>query len=267
MLDLLRRLPPGSRVLDLGAGGGSFPAERDDLNVVRVDALMRPVRAVGAWVLADAAQLPFASGCYDLVVSNHSLEHFLRLEEAVREAGRVVRAGGALYVAVPDATTLTDRIYRWMGRGGGHVNPFRSSEEVVSLVVRLTGLPHRTTTLLYTSLCFLNAHNFVTRPPRKIALFAFGNEGFLVLLTWVLRVLDRYLGTRLSQYGWAFRFGGAGVPETVESSVNVCVRCGSGHSGAYLSKLGTVRRALVFFQAYRCPACGALNILTPDSAP
>ncbi len=263
MLDLVRQLPPGSRVLDLGAAGGSFPLERSDLNVVRVDVQMPAAKAAGAYVLADAAALPFISGCYGLVVSNHSLEHFLRLEETVREAGRVLRAGGVFYVAVPDATTLTDRIYRWMARGGGHVNPFRSPQEVVGLVERIAGLPHRTTRVLYSSLCFLNAHNFVTRPPRKIALFAFGHEGFLAVLIWILRALDRVLGARLSQYGWAFHFGG-GTPSAAESWVNVCVRCGSGHSEAWLRKSATVHGAFVFLQTYRCPACGGFNLLTPE---
>lgn len=265
MLDLLRRLPPGSQVLDLGAGGGSFPLERSDLRVIRVDVRVPPARGTGAYVLAEAAQLPFISACFDFVVSNHSLEHFVRLEEAVREGGRVLRKGGVFYIAVPDATTLTDRIYRWMGRGGGHVNPFRAPEEVVGLVERLTGLSHQTTTVLYSSLSYLNAHNFVTSPPRKIALFAFGHEGFLVFLTWVLRTLDRCLGTRLSQYGWSFLFGSGGASRTAESWINVCVRCGSGHSEAYLRKLGTVQRALAFFHAYHCPACGAFNLLTPDA--
>jgi SAM-dependent methyltransferase len=264
MLDLVKTLAPGSRVLDLGAGGGSFPSERSDLKVVRVD-LRTPVpRASGVYAVADAAELPFISDCFDLAVSNHSLEHFLRLEETVREIGRVLRAGGVFYVAVPDATTLTDRIYRWLARGGGHVNAFRSPEEVVGLVERLTGLPHRTTRVLYSSLSFLNAHNFVTRPPRKIALFAFGHEGFLAVFTWILRVLDRVLGTRLSQYGWTFHFGGEATPAAAESWVNVCVRCGSGHSEAYLRKSATMHRAFVLLQTYRCPACGGFNLLTPE---
>ena len=117
MLDLIGTLPAGARVLDLGAGPGSFPSQRQDILVVRLD-LERPHRlGPGSYVLADAARMPFPPASFDLVVSNHSLEHFTELEATVREIGRVVKPDGVLYVAVPDATTLTDRIYRWLGRG------------------------------------------------------------------------------------------------------------------------------------------------------
>ena len=262
MLHLIRNLPAGARVLDLGAGPGSFPIERPDLLVIRLD-LEAPHRLGKGWyVLADAARMPFASGSFDLVISNHSLEHFTQLDATVREAGRVLTPRGALYIAVPDATTLTDRIYRWLGRGGGHVNPFRSAAEVSALVCRLTGIPVRCTTMLFSSLSFLNAHNFVTPPPRRIALFAFGNEPFLAVLIWILRGIDRRLGTRLSQYGWSFRFGNVDGAPPAEVWVNVCVRCGSGHSEAYLRKNAPIRKLAGLFRTYRCPACGGFNFLS-----
>jgi SAM-dependent methyltransferase len=262
MLDLIRNLPAGARVLDLGAGPGSFPSERPDVLVVRLD-VQRPQRlGMGTYVLADAAHMPFASASFDLIVSNHSLEHFTELNATVREAGRTLKPDGALYVAVPDSTTLTDRIYRWLGRGGGHVNPFRSAAEVSGLVERLTGLPLRSTTVLFSALSFLNAHNFPAPPPRRIALFAFGNERFLAVSIWMLRGLDRRLGTRLGRYGWAFRFGNVSGAEPTDAWVNVCVRCGAGHSEAYLRKNAPLRKVAGLFPVYRCPACGGFNLLS-----
>lgn len=264
MLPLIGNLPAGARVLDLGAGPGSFPCERPDVVVVRLD-LAKPHRlGQGSYVLADAARMPFRQASFDLVVSNHSLEHFTELDATVREIGRVLKPDGILYVAVPDATTLTDRIYRWLGRGGGHVNPFRSAEEVDALINRLTGLPLRSTTVLFSSLSFLNRHNFVTKPPRRIALFAFGNETFLAVLIWMLRGVDRHCGTEWSRYGWSFRFGNLIGAEPVEVWVNVCVRCGSGHSEAYLRKHTPIRKLAGLFRAYRCPGCGGFNFLTPE---
>jgi SAM-dependent methyltransferase len=210
-------------------------------------------------VRADAARLPFADGSFDAIISNHSLEHFIELEAAVREMGRVVKPGGALYVAVPDASTLSDRIYRWLGKGGGHVNPFRSAVEVQELIERLTPLRHRSTVVLTASLSFLNSRNFTSKPPRKIALFAFGHEGFLAALNAALRCIDRLAGTRLSVYGWAFYFG-ASAPASLEGPwTNVCVRCGSGASEDYLRSMGVAGRF-----RYRCPDCGAMNLLLPD---
>jgi len=265
MLHLLGNLPVGARVLDLGAGPGSFPAVRPDISIVRLD-LERPHRlGDGAYVLADAARMPFAAKSFDLVISNHSLEHFTALDATVAEVGRVLKRDGVLYVAVPDAGTLADRIYRWLGRGGGHVNPFRSPGEVSGLVTRLTGLPLRSTTVLYSSLSFLNRHNFASPPPRRIALFAYGNELFLATAVWMLRAIDRRCGTRLSHYGWAFRFGNVGDVPAPEAWINVCVRCGSGHSEPYLRKQVAIRKVAVLFPSYRCPACGGFNFLSPEA--
>ena len=260
MTELVERVPAGGRVLDLGARSGSFETERKDLTIVRADLEAAASSAAGFYVVADAARLPFAAGAFDLIVSNHSLEHFVELAATVREIGRVLRHDGALFVAVPDATTLTDRIYRWLGKGGGHVNAFRSPDEVVAIVERLAGVAHRGTRTLYSGLSFLNAHNFTSRPPRKIALFGFGNERFLAVFVWLLRWADRRWKTRLSHYGWSFYFGSAEAPRTAEDWMNVCVRCGAGHSQAYLE----AQRALNEGAWYRCPACGGANLLTRE---
>jgi SAM-dependent methyltransferase len=267
MLHLIRNLPAGARVLDLGAGPGSFRCKRTDLVVVRLDLNMPHRQGSGSYVVADAARMPFTPGSFDLVVSNHSLEHCSELEATIVEAGRVLKPDGALYIAVPDATTLADRIYRWLGRGGGHINPFRSAAEVSGMVKRLTRLPLHGTTALFSSLSFLNSHNFEAPPPRRIALFAFGDEYFLAILIAILRVLDRRFGSRLSQYGWSFRFGNVAGVQPAEVWVNVCVRCGSGHSVPYLRKNAPQREIAGLFQTYRCPECGGFNFLSPEFTP
>jgi SAM-dependent methyltransferase len=261
MLDLIAVLPRGARVLDLGAGGGSFRAEREDLTIVRLDLAIRKTRGAGWYVAADAARLPFAAHAFDLIVSNHSLEHFPDLHGALAEIGRVIRRDGALYVAVPDVTTLTDRIYRWMGRGGGHVNAFRSAAEVAGVVENVTGLRHRGTLPLYSSLSFLNAHNRVGRPQIKSVLFAFGNERFLAVLNWILRRCDRVFGRRWSHYGWSFHFGAVELAQQRKPWINVCVRCGSGFAQCHLQEVGAIAEGRAISQWYRCPDCGGWNLL------
>ncbi len=209
--------------------------------------------------------MPFADGSFDLIVSNHSLEHFDLLQETVCEMGRVLRQNGAIFISVPDASTLTDRIYRWMARGGGHVNAFQKPDQVTGLVERLAGVKLRGTKILFSSLSFLNRHNFRTRPPRKIALFCFGSEHFLAVVGWVLRRCDIRRGTRWSQYGWAFYFGGEPLAARPDAWINVCVRCGSGHAQAFLKVTGTVPRFPRWFQPYRCPLCGGWNLFTEDA--
>jgi SAM-dependent methyltransferase len=254
MDELLKTLPAGARVLDLGARSGSFETDRADLTVVRVDLSPPGARRRGHYVRGDAARLPFATAAFDAVISNHSLEHFVELDATVGEIGRVLRPDGALFVAVPDATTLTDRIYRWLGRGGGHVNAFRRPEDVIAAIERGTGLPHRGTRPLVSGLSFLNRHNFSSRPPRKIVLFATGNERFLAAGLWILKWIDRAAGTRLSHYGWSFYFGSAPMPRPGEVWHDVCVRCGAGHPPSSLPACGL---------AYRCPSCGGWNLRSP----
>ncbi|SRR5579883_176338 len=260
---LLDLLPEGARILDLGARLGSFSTLRTDLCIVRLD--LDPPAGSGSRVRGDAAQLPFRAASFDLIVSNHSLEHFAELERTIREIGRVVKPDGVLYVAVPDAGTLTDHIYRWLGRGGGHVNAFRNPSDVIQPIERWTPLRHRSTTLLYSSLCFLNARNHspngAGRRQRKLVFFANGNERFLGWLVWALRGIDRAMGTRCSVYGWSFRFGNV-PPETHEPWMNVCIRCGSGAAEAFLRHSGAVFRGPGGIEKYYCPNCSAPNLLT-----
>ncbi len=249
MHEILKRLPRSARVLDLGCASGSFDTGAYTFQTIRVDA--EPQRA--GVIQADAAALPFPAESFDAIVSNHSLEHFADLERCLGEIGRVLKPGGALFVAVPDASTFTDRLYRWLARGGGHLNAFTSAEDLARRVEWATGLECRGIRLLHTSLSFLNPRNRKTRAPRKLLLLANGWEPILMVLTYALRVADRWFGTRLSVYGWALYFGGC----TVETAAwtNVCVRCGSGHPAAQL-------RPGLFL--YRCPACGARNLYTRD---
>jgi len=209
------------------------------------------------FILADAGALPFPAGFFDAVVANHSLEHFGDLDGALREIGRVVKNTGALYVAVPDSASLCDRLYRWLGRGGGHVNHFSAPRTLVARVEQSTGLKHVATRFLLTSFSFLNSRNRKAPPPRKLLLLGGGNELILVLASSVLRLIDRVARTRLAVYGWAMYFGEFKATVASEAWANVCVRCGSGHPSDWLKRRGLL---------YRCPQCQALNIFTSDAS-
>ena len=237
-------------MLDLGSREGSFDRNVHPFRTVRVDL----EHASGIDVQADAAHLPFASKCFDAVVSNHSLEHFADLDRALAEIGRVLARPGALFIAVPDASTFTDRLYRWLAKGGGHLNSFTSAPALAAHIERFVGIPCTGVRVLHTSLSFLNPHNRRAPAPRKLLLLAGGREPFLIALTFLLRSADRIFGTRLSVYGWALCFGCE--PAEAGSWTNVCVRCGSGHPAREL-RPGAAR-------LYRCPSCGARNLFTPD---
>jgi SAM-dependent methyltransferase len=260
--EILENLAPGTRVLDIGSGPGSFPSSMGPFIAIRTD-LDCPSSPAANFVQADAARLPFADGAFDAVISNHSLEHFHDLAGSLAEIGRVLKPTGALCVAVPDASTFCDRLYRWLARGGGHVNPFTSAQELAGIIERATRLRHVNTRTLCTSLSYLNRKNRPVSGPRRLLLAGGGTDISLHLFTYFARLSDRLFGTRLSVYGWALYFGNLAVPVDIKAWSNVCMRCGSGTQSEWLRHLQLVRRRF-FLQVYRCPSCGATNLFSDD---
>lgn len=257
--EILGQLPPGSLVLDLGCAGGSFSDSSTAGSIVRFDREARAAPGAGAVVRGDARSLPFPDATFRAIVSNHSLEHFDDLPACLREIGRVIRTDGALYAAVPDSSTITDRLYRWLARGGGHVNSFTSADDLAHAIEEAVGLRHVASRTLCSSLSFLDRHNTGGRSPRRLIFLGAGYEWSLFLYVWLSRGLDRWLKTRTSIYGWALYFGN--VPESLDTStwLNVCIRCGSASPSPILRSRGFVRTVFLRFRLYRCPECGAWN--------
>ncbi len=262
MHEILDHLPNRARVLDLGARDGSFPANQyPHLQIVRVD-LTRPGQNTGGFVLADAAQLPFPANAFDAVILNHSLEHFDNLEGALAEVGRLVKPDGAAFVAVPDASTFSDRLYRKvLIEAGGHVNLFSSEADLAKLLTRYLGLPYAHSSVLYGSFDYLNPRNIADLSrTRHVAL----PEPLLFLLNATVRAVDRRFRTRMSVYGWALYFGRTGELVAPIPRTNVCLRCGTGRRSDVIERRGAVQRKWIFFRAYRCADCGALNPFSRD---
>lgn len=250
-------------MLDLGSRAGSYDPSRYSATTVRLDIEPLEPHPPATCVQGDAARLPFRDGAFDAVICNHGLEHFERLKPALREIGRVLAPGGAVFATVPDAGTLTDRLYRFLASGGGHVNFFRSPDQVAALVSEQTALPLRGWRTLFTSLSFLHPANRGQRRNRRFLLLLGAGERALRVATWLFRQADRRLGTRLAIYGWAFYFGsvedaGSGGPWT-----NVCIRCGAGHPSDFLAPSGQLKRPFGV-RTYKCPRCGTENFLTDD---
>jgi SAM-dependent methyltransferase len=263
MHEILENLAPGKYVLDLGSGPGSFPSSIGPFTAIRVD-LDYPFGPAPNFAQADAVHLPFADRAFDAVISNHSLEHFRDLRGALAEIGRVLKPTGALYVAVPDASTFCDRLYRWLARGGGHVNPFTSAPELAATIEHATHLRHVDTRTLFTSLSYLHRKNRRVCGPRRHLLAGGGTEISLHLFTCFARLSDRLFGTRLSVYGWALYFGSFAVPVDTDTWSNVCIRCGSGAQSEWLRHLNVVRRRYLF-PVYPCPNCGTTNLFSEDT--
>ena len=97
LLELLP--PPGGRALELGCGEGRVARALAEhgYRIVGVDTSEGAVAAAEGVeaLVADAAELPFEDGAFDLVYAFMSLLNVDELDRAVAEAARVLEPGGA----------------------------------------------------------------------------------------------------------------------------------------------------------------------------
>ncbi len=103
-------LPPApARVLEIGCGEGRVVRDLADrgFSVTGIDIAPSLVAAAEAadarcaFVVGDAAALPFPDAAFDVVVAYNSLVDVEDMRAAVSEAGRVLRPGGHFCVCVP----------------------------------------------------------------------------------------------------------------------------------------------------------------------
>ena len=114
-LAMLERLvaPAGKDVVDIGCGGGQLVRDLAGraARVVGVEisaqqlepALAHDGGSGGSYVVGQAQQLPLQDASMDVAVFLRTLHHIppAELMQALREARRVLRPGGAVYVAEP----------------------------------------------------------------------------------------------------------------------------------------------------------------------
>jgi SAM-dependent methyltransferase len=121
LLRLAERAAP-MRMLEVGTGSGGIAAhfarspERYQVDAVDVADLRQVVQGFHFQVVADT-RLPFADETFDVVISNHVLEHVGDTTEQTRHLGelrRVLRDDGVGYLAVPNRWMLVEPHYRLM---------------------------------------------------------------------------------------------------------------------------------------------------------
>ncbi len=88
----LSLLPPGARILDVGAGG-----RRIAPGVLTLDAVSGP----GVDVVGDIHRMPIAEDSFDCVFCTGTLEHVRDPWQAIREIHRVLKPGGIVHIDVP----------------------------------------------------------------------------------------------------------------------------------------------------------------------
>ncbi len=277
MNEILARLGPESRVLDLGCGHGSFSHEGYSARVIGMDqyvadaATFKRRMATGRihYMLGNGEQIPLESASLDLVVCNHIFEHVYEPQRVAAEISRVLKPTGFLFATIPDGYSFSDGLYRWWAKGGGHVQryTFRSFQQTIESGTNLQLLhSHR----LFSSFLYLNpapsAWQHLPRRARLLRLFTEGGRRkVLNTLNLATRLIDAGFGTRSSLYGWAWYFGKpeAQLPDlNREEFLNVCAKCGCGHSAGWLKHIERVGSAYGL-RAYRCD-CDYPNLYYGD---
>jgi SAM-dependent methyltransferase len=109
------------RMLEIGCGSGGIshyfathPSLRCEVQAVDVHD-SRLVMGGYAFALVEGVALPFADESFDVVISNHVVEHVgpaCAQREHLRELHRIMAPGGIAYLAVPNRWMLVEPHYR-----------------------------------------------------------------------------------------------------------------------------------------------------------
>lgn len=110
------RVTSGSRVLEIGCGGGGLlrmlrargadAAGVDTLETALSLANVRrtsEVRRASLVRIGEDAPLPFCAVSFDAIIAQHAVEHLPGVDAALREWQRLLKPGGRLALATPNA--------------------------------------------------------------------------------------------------------------------------------------------------------------------
>lgn len=91
-------------LLDIGTGNGEIAKYLSEYyNVVSVDVVdQRVVQDGFKFVQVDGEELPFSDQSFDVVVSNHVIEHMANADKHLSETARVLKNDGIIYLATPN---------------------------------------------------------------------------------------------------------------------------------------------------------------------
>ncbi len=103
------------KVLDIGTGSGHIAVELSKAakEVHSVDIVdERRIKKGYSFKQIDSEKLPYKAGEFDVVVTNHVVEHVPNQELHLKEIQRVLKKGGYMYLATPNWYWISDPHYR-----------------------------------------------------------------------------------------------------------------------------------------------------------
>lgn len=107
--DLLQSIGPEDRVLEIGCGSSSFLKDNmkdkkkwEGIDVFSIDSRGRECIATK---LGSVHEIPFPNDCFDIVLSNQSIEHWFEygvsISDGLKEITRVLKIGGIAHLNFP----------------------------------------------------------------------------------------------------------------------------------------------------------------------
>jgi SAM-dependent methyltransferase len=205
LFSLFVRGGPGRKVLNAGAGQGSFTQLLEqqgyevtsmDLSPLAVDLLRERVQ--GPVVTGDVTNMPFEDSAFDAVILGEVLEHISLDDLALQETVRVLRPGGVIAISVPADSLPFGPAAEW----AGHVRHY-SEQQLRSLCLE-AGLDIEGLTAWGFPACsFYHRHLYEPRLVRRGAARASQSPRLLrTVLNGVLQVDRLFVGVRRGAVGW-----------------------------------------------------------------
>ena len=102
--DYLKKEIINLNILDIGAGDGtisSYMSEKGN-NVVCVDIEDQRAKRSAKFIKVNSSKLPLQSNHFDIVISNHVIEHIKNQKLHLKEIKRVLKQNGVCYLATPN---------------------------------------------------------------------------------------------------------------------------------------------------------------------
>lgn len=122
---LARRLPPGTRILDVGAGPCRYRPFFSHCRYVAQDLAEYEGTPVGLlkekWeygeldYVGDAASVPAEDDSFDAVLCTEVLEHVPEPIKVLKEIGRILRPGGWAFISAPLGSGLHQQPFHFYG--------------------------------------------------------------------------------------------------------------------------------------------------------
>ncbi|MBI1747316.1 MAG: class I SAM-dependent methyltransferase [Acidobacteria bacterium] len=228
---------PTARILDLGAGAGSFNYGKFPSKIIAVDEEIplsgRPRPANAFFVQCDGAALPILGNVFDIVVANFVFEHFSTPEVVLLEIERVLKPGGLLYLSIPNSSSFEDKLFRFFSGDKYHVQKF-SFYSLMKRVYKSTSLKLIAFADWPAGFTWLNSPpsgHFVRRMvlhllkliKPSLQQYSRRDSGFIFLFR-----KETKLGFRLITHVCGNCGGGATIEETLLDRWK-CVQCGYSH--------------------------------------